>query len=65
MGSFGAIGTIALMVVIAIGLLAFILYLNSTGAYGNMSITPTVNAFVEVIAVLVIALVVVVAIVRR
>ena len=60
----GSIGAIALMVVIAVGLLAFILYLNSTGAYGSMSITPTVNAFLEVIAILVVAMVVAVIAIR-
>lgn len=61
----GSIGAIALMIVIAVGLLAFILYLNSIGTYGSMSITPTVNAFLEVIAILVVAMIVAVIAIRR
>ena len=65
MGSLGAVGALVLMIIIAVGLLGFILYLNNTGAYGNISITPTVDTFLEVVAIFIVALIAVVLFGRR
>jgi hypothetical protein len=65
MSSVGAVGALLLMILIAAVLLGLILYLNSIGAYNGISITPTVNTFLEVIAIFIIALVAVVVLGRR
>lgn len=61
MSSLGTAGGLVLAIGIGVALLGFILYLNSLGAYGSMSITPTVNAFGGAIAIFAVALVLVLA----